>query len=158
MTSTLASQKGSKIEEVIENFPQTKSTAVKECEKSSNPQQKQPKTPLPNLVVSKVPLPNHPPRTPDVGGCLLQPGGVHLTPGTDRETVVRCPTSRGSSCSPGARVTSSLPIVQVSDIPLTLTWDNFRGESNFFPVKNLDLHSWTIAKGKFYQSQEVNCQ
>ena len=82
---------------VSENFPQPKSTAVKECEKSLNPQQKQPNDPITLLVVSKVPLPTHPPLTPDVGHCLLQPGGVHLTPGTDRETVVRCPTLRGSS-------------------------------------------------------------
>ena len=95
LTSTLASQKGSKPEEVFEKLPQSKSVVVTDRENSAASKQLQDHQP--QLVVSKVPLPTHPPLTPDVGHCLLQPGGVHLTPCTDRETVVRCPTLRGSS-------------------------------------------------------------
>ena len=115
LTSTLASQERGEFEEsvedlppklseeIVQNLPHQLSVEESRCQ-TGNPTQNQFSEFVPTLP--SVYLPSHPPVSPiptyfpfPPADCLYR--GVARTPGSARQTVLSCPTSRGYSCSSG---------------------------------------------------------
>ena len=155
LTSTLASQKRSKPEENSEELPQSYSEgAASFVDTGSNPQSQHQGNLIPlQLDLPCVPqpsLPLLPPCSPTTSSFPFPPGDcqlsdINLTPGNDRQSVLRCPTSQGYSCSPGVigdrlvAVTPSVCRLPTEDTPQALTWDNYK-DSPTFSLSN----TWTV--------------
>ena len=162
LTSTLASQKRSNPEENIEELPQFDSEGAPSTLETADYHQSQhhehllpfqldlPCVPLPSVPIPS--LPPLPPCSPTPSSFPFPPGDcqlsdINLTPGNDRQSVLRCPTSQGYSCSPGVigdrlAVTPSVCRLPTEDTPQTLTWDNYK-DSPTFSLSN----TWTVATG-----------
>lgn len=156
LTSTLASQKRSKPEEIAEDLPQSDSEGAASFVSTGNPIQiqSQENTLPQQLVLPIVNLPSHPPTSPipeyfpfPPSDCQLSAGDAGLTPGSARQSVLRCPTSQGYSCSPGvqshlglaASPGTSLSVAGTPQGLTGLTWDNYT-ESPTFSLSP----TWTV--------------
>ena len=145
-TSTLASMKRRNTEKIDEeHLAQLSSeeaagveTAGSNSQLLSEHPQVLPPTSLPRVTLPDLPptspIPTHFPFPPS--DCLLSEG--YRAPGSARESVLRCPTTQGFSCSPAAvtspTLVSSTPTrsqVSSGTTPQTLTWDNYRESPTF---------------------------
>lgn len=146
LTSTLASQKSSKPEEIVEDLPHSDSEGAASCVSTGTPHQihSPENTLLQQSVLPSVNLPSLPPTSPIPGyfpfppsDCQLSAGDTGLIPDSARQSVLRCPTSLGYSCSPGVQshlgpAASPGTSLSAAGTPGTpLTWDNYTESPTF---------------------------